>query len=301
MKKILVFVVLAFLVGCVAEPSLPEKAREVPVAEVPVVEHEQVLPVPYLKVLQQRGDESILWGYDQEGLLVLLNGSEKSVVLEYDRDGKLVLIDDGEPQRFFYDNTGKLLSVEQGLKRLLFTYSSKGRLLSMEDGEKLTVTHDSKGRLSSVARDNGPSTEFVYDELNRTKSLFKNRVETVLGYDDDGRLTRFDRDDDHLVIAYWREDLLSSLSGTMYGLKETVNYGPTAITLVSNVEENVFESAYPDESAARMDAFNTFLFCTRFRKLPVLFDGQSWVLYHEYLKGNISDYLLLTFTCKVLP
>jgi hypothetical protein len=306
MARLLWFLVAVMLLAaCVPEPkALPRVEEGQPPASKealpPVIE--RTIPPVYTQVWQLRGKERILWGYDQQGKLVLLNSSAAAIVLDRDRDGRLVRIDDGiKPMTFFYDDKGKLLSAEKGITRWIFAYTSKGRLLSMENDEKLTITHDSKGRLSSVARDSGPTTEFAYDGQNRTKSMYKGRIETSMFYDTDGRLARLDREDDHLVIGYWREDLLSSLSGTMYGLKETVNYGPGAITLLSNVEQNVFESEHIEDAKARLDAFDTFLFCTRFRKLPVLFDGQSWVLYHEYFKGNITDYVLTGFICDVLP
>ncbi len=302
MKYISIIAALLLLAACVPEyVPPPQTVKEPPKTEIPPLPAaERTIPLPYTKVWQTRGDEQMLWGFDQEGKLILLNSSTRSVVLSY-KGKNLVTIDDGvKPVTFFYDHD-RLLSAQKGITRWIFTYTSKGTLLTMENDEKVRASHDSKGRLSSIARDGGASTEFVYDDKNRTKSMFKDKIETTMFYDRDGRLARMDRWDDHLVIAYWREDLLSSLSGTMYGLKETVNYGPTEIKLVSNVEENVFASTYADEIAARMKAFNTFLFCTRFRKLPVLFDGQSWVLYHEYFKGNITDYLLTSFMCDHLP
>lgn len=303
MKRVALLSILLVLAACVPVAQAPPAIEErPPAAEVPpATPAPRVIPHPFTKVWQVRGSERILWGFDQDGRLILLNSSDKTVVLEY-KDGRLARIDDGGiPVRFFYDDRGRLLSAEKGLARWIFTYSSKGTLLSMENHEKLTFLHDSKGRLSSVTRDGGPSTEFVYDGQNRTKTMIRGRIETQLLYDEDGRLALLSRQDDHLVLAYWRHDLLSSLSGTMYGLKETVNYGPAAITLVSNVEQNVFESEHPEDTDARLKAFNTFLFCTRFRKLPVLFDGQSWVLYREYFKGNVSDYLLQGFVCDALP
>lgn len=250
-----------------------------------------------MSVWQTRGKEQILWGYDEEGHLVLLNSTSKTIVLSYG-DGRLSRIDDGiKPLTLTYDQ-GRLVAVRRGVKQWAFTYTSKGALLTMENDERLTVTHDSKGRLSSVTRDGGASTEFEYDTQNRTKAIYRAQSKTNLAYDDKSRLKLMSRDDDHLVLAYWRYNLLSSLSGTMYGIKETVNYGPTAVTLVSDVEQNEFIGGN-DET--RMHAFNTFLYCTRFRKLPVIFDGQSWTVFHEYMKGNISDYLRIGFVCDYLP
>lgn len=305
MRVCLLIAALLFLTSCVPEyqaqetPTMP--AREMVREEQVLVPQQAEPPALFTKVFQKRGNETILWGYDKQGRLLLINSSEKTVLFSY-ADGRLVRIDDGEkPLSFEYDDNGLLVFAVRGLKKWVFVHDSKGRLVSLNDGEKLSVSYDSKGRLSSVARDKGLSIEFFYGKNNRTKSFFRGGVETSMVYDSDGRLTRLDRGDDHLVMAYWRYDLLSSLSGTMYGLKETVNYGPTSITLVSNVGQNVFESKYADEEKARLNAFNTFLFCTRFRKIPVLFDGQSWVMYHEYMKGNITDYLFTSFTCEFLP
>jgi hypothetical protein len=304
MRHLALFVVLLLIVACVPEYQEPEKApvKAVPKPkEVVNVSKERVIPYPYTKVWQTRGKEQILWGYDEEGNLVLLNSSSKTIVLDY-KDGLLAGIDDGvKPISFLYDANGRIIGAKQGIHHLVFTYASTGKLWTMENDEKLTVYHDSKGRLSSVERDGGASTEFSYDKYNRTYYMMKGSVGTDMYYDSDSRLKLMKRQDDHLVLAYWRYDLLSALSGTMYGLKETVNYGPTSITLVSNVEQNEFTSQYPEDSGARMNAFNTFLFCKRFRKLPVLFDGQSWVLYHEYFKGNITGYLLEGFVCDALP
>jgi YD repeat-containing protein len=299
MRLLVTLLLLALLAACVPEYVQPEEKAIQQPAKKPaaVVPYERFIPEPAAVVLERRGNRTLQWGFDSEGRLVMLNGTETLVGFQY-KDNRLALIDDGErPVRFFYDRN-RLLSVEKGVSRWQLTYSSKGGLLSMENREKLTVTHDSKGRLSSVKRDGGPTTEFVYDDQNRTKSMFRDKAETALHYDDNGRLTLMTRGSDHLVIGYWRYDLLSSLSGTMYGLKETVNYGPTAITLVSNVEQSEFSGG---DEALRLKAFNTFLFCTRFRSLPVLFDGVSWVLYREYMKGNITDYLQTTFVCDALP
>ncbi len=305
MKKILALLAVILLLACVPEYQEPEKAPVKQVQEPkeePVAQKERVIPYPYTKVWQTRGKEQILWGYDKEGNLVLLNSSSKTVVLDY-RDGKLAGIDDGiKPIAFLYDEKGRVVGAKQGIHEWVFTYApTTGKLWTLENDEKLTVYHDSKGRLSSVARDGGASTEFSYDKYNRTYYMLKGCVGTDMYYDSNGRLRLMKRQDDHLVLAYWRYDLLSALSGTMYGLKETVNYGPTSITLVSNVEQNEFTSQYPEDEEARMNAFNTFLFCKRFRKIPVLFDGQSWVLYHEYFKGNITDYLMTGFVCDALP
>jgi len=306
MKKVFLLLALVFLAACVPEPqdTVPEpSAPKKAIAEPALPERQPlIIPILYTSVMQSRGNEQMLWGYDQHMRLVLLNSSANTVVFSYDGQGNLAGIDDGvKATKLYHDNQGTLLRVEQGPFQWVFTYTSKGRLLTMENGEKLNVLHDSKGRLSSVARGGGASTEFVYDEWNRTEEMRKGGITIGMQYDSEGRLARMDKEDDHLVLGYWREDLLSSLSGTMYGLKETVNYGPESITLLSNVQQNAFESKHPEDSAARMDAFNTFLFCTRFRKLPVLFDGQSWMLYREYMKGNITDYLLLGFVCEYLP
>lgn len=303
MKKLALLAALLILAACVPEYQAPapeqEQQRAKPV-ETPTV-HERVIPSPYTSVWQTRGTERIEWGYDQEFRLVLLNSSTKTVVLEY-ADGNLVRIDDAiKPILFFYDGHGTLLSAQKGIQRWVFTYTSKGRLLTMDNGEHLEVSHNSKGLLSAVSRDGGTTTEFEYDDQNRTKAYYRNDYKTTAFYDSDGRLARLDRDDDHLVIAYWRYNLLSSLSGTLYGLKETVNYGPTSVKLVSNTEENEFVSEHPEDEQARMQAFNTFLYCTRFRKLPVLFDGQSWTLYREYFRGNITDYVQNGFICDHLP
>ncbi len=304
MKKIIVFLALVLLIACVPEyvpqENIVEKIRPEPekiVEQIP----ERVIPAPFTKVYQTNNAGRVLWGYNQAGDLILLNSSDKTVVFSYS-DGNLAVIDDGiMPVRLFYNPKNQLISVEKGIKRWIFTYNSLGNLVMMEDSEKLHVSHDSKDRLSRVARDSGTSTEFEYDDYNRTKTMFRFNTQTQMRYDTEDRLTLLVRQDDHLVLGYWRYDLLSSLSGTMYGLKETVNYGPQSITLVSNVDQNEFTSQYAEDEDARMNAFNTFLFCKRFRKIPVLFDGQSWVLYHEYYKGNITDYLLKGFVCDALP
>lgn len=304
MKRLCILLALFVLAACVPEPQDAQRPEVQAPGEKPaqaILQGERVIPYPYFKVFREQEGLQQLWGYDQHGRLILVNDSAKTVVLSYSADGALIAIDDGvKPLTFFQDNTGKVLRAEQGALNWLFTYTSKGTLLSLQGKETLRVAHDSKGRLSSVTRGGGASTEFTYDALNRTKEMFKGTIATQLSYDDRGRLTLLSREDDHLVLAYWRENLLSSLSGTMYGLKETVNYGPGEITLVSNVEETVFRSEYAQDTQPRFDAFNTFLFCTRFRKLPVMFDGQSWVLYHEYLKGNITEYLTASFVCDAI-
>jgi YD repeat-containing protein len=304
MRIIAVFLALLLLAACVPEYREPEniveKIKPEPEVE-PVVVPERVIPVPRIKVFQNSSAGDVLWGYNEAGDLVLLKNNEKTIVFSYE-GGNLVSIDDGiKPFKLYYNDQEQLTGAEKGLRRWIFAYTSKGKLVGMDDGERLAITYDSKGRLSSVKRDGGATTEFEYDEYNRTKAMYRYDTKTEMRYDAERRLALMSREDDHLVIGYWRYDLLSALSGTMYGLKETVNYGPTSVTFVSNVDQNEFTSQYPEDSAARMKSFNTFLFCKRFRKLPVLFDGQSWVLYHEYMKGSINEYLLEGFVCDYLP
>jgi len=304
MKKLCILLAVLLLAACVPEYQAPQTiVQKVKQNQAPVVNAtpERVIPVPATIVWQTSGAGQVVWGYNAIGDLVLLNTSEKTVALEY-VDHKLLSIDNGvKPVRFYYDGNGRLSRAEQGIRKWLFTYNSKGKLVTMEDGERVGITYDSKGRLSSVTRDSGASTELEYDELNRTKAMYKNRIKTEMRYDDEGRLGMIRRQDDYIVIGYWRYSLLSSISGPMYGLKETVNYGPTAITLVSNVEQNDFKCENPKDFETTSKAFNVFMFCTRFRKLPVIFDGQSWIMYHEYFKGNIDDYLLTGFICDALP
>jgi hypothetical protein len=304
MKKILVLLALFLFAACVPEyqapPTIIEKIKPAPEPVVNVTP-ERSIPALTATVWQTRGNEKIQWGFDRAGDLVLLNSSAKTVVLDY-LDNKLLGIDDGvKPVKFYYDSNGRLTRVERGVRKWMFTYNSKGNLLTMEDGEKLSASYDSKGRLSSVARDGGIATEFEYDTSNRTKAIYKSKIETDIRYDSEGRIAMIQIQDDYLVIGYWRYNLLSSLSGPMYGLKETVNYGPTSITLISNVQQNDFASPRVEEYELATKSFNIFMFCTRFRKLPVIFDGQSWVMYREYFKGNINDYLLTGFICDALP
>ncbi|MEM4239819.1 MAG: hypothetical protein QXM31_01755 [Candidatus Woesearchaeota archaeon] len=304
MKIAFALLAALFLAACVPEYQEPqtiaEKIKPAPkpaIAPVP----ERTIPAPFTKVYQLRGNESILWGFNQAGNLVLLNSSSKTVVITY-QNSKITGIDDGiNPVKFHYDPEWRVIRAEKGSRQWIFSYTSKGKLVSMENGERLSAAYDSKGRLSSIARDGGTATEFEYDDYNRTKAIYKQNIKTDVYYDSKGRIAMLQHEDDHLVIGYWRYDLLSALSGTMYGLKETVNYGPSSITLISNVDQNEFTSQYPEDSEARLKAFNTFLFCKRFKKLPVLFDGQSWVLYHEYMKGDVLDYLLTGFVCEYLP
>jgi YD repeat-containing protein len=303
MKYLVLLIALSvFITACVPEPEpivLEEKPPVVQSAPAPAVSA-RVFPLPRIKVIQTRGDETILWGYDENNRLVLVNSSGKSVVLTYN-NGNLVSIDDGvKPVTFLYEK-GRLIGSQRGARHWMFNYSSKGKLVGIDNGEKVDMSYDSKGRLSSVRLNEGVSTEFEYDDQNRTRAMYRDRIRTDLTYDDKGRLKLMSRGDDHFVIAYWRYNLLSSLSGTMYGLKETVNYGPEEISLVSDVEQNRFASTYADEETVRMSAFNTFLFCTRFKKLPVLFDGLSWVLFREYMKGDITAYFLSAFLCEYLP
>lgn len=304
MKKLCILLAVLLLVACVPEyqepPTIVEKIKPKP-EPAPVTAPARDIPDAPVKVWQTRGKERMLWGYDSAGDLVLINSSNKAVVLDY-LDHRLLSIDDGvKPLKFYYDGSGRLSRVEKGIRKWMFTYNSRGNLLTMDDGERLTLSYDSKGRLSSVARDGGASTEFEYDDINRTKAMYKAKIETGIRYDSEGRLAMIRRQDDYIVLGYWRYNLLSSLSGPMYGLKETVNYGPGAITLISNLEQNSFESENQEDFDTRIKSFNTFLFCTRFRKLPVIFDGQSWVMFREYFKGGISDYLTIGFICDSLP
>jgi len=302
MKASYAILALILLTACVPIPVAPVKnVTTVSEPQQVIFNRTAQVPPPFTTVVQQRRNDNITWGYDEAGNLVLVNGTAKTSVLSYEND-KLVRIDDGvKPLTLAYDSEGRLVGAEKGIRKWAFTYNSRGQLVEMRDDENLHVLYDSKQRLSSVARDSGTSTEFAYDSRNRTNAMYRFGIKTDLAYDSESRLKLLARADDHLVLAYWRYNLLSSLSGTMYGMKETVNYGPNDIELISNVEKNDFASLNPALPERRFHAFNTFLFCTRFRKLPVIFDGQSWVIFHEYMKGDIKDYLLISYVCDFLP
>ncbi len=302
MKAAYAILALILLTACVPIPVAPVKNATKPAEQHVIINQtEVVIPPPFTTVVQQRRNDNITWGYDEAGNLVLVNGTAKTSVLSYENN-KLVRIDDGiKPLTLAYDAQGRLVSADKGVRHWTFAYNSRSQLVEMADDENVHILYDSKQRLSSVARDSGTSTEFAYDAMNRTGTMFRFGIKTNLAYDSENRLKLLERGDDHLVLAYWRYNLLSSLSGTMYGMKETVNYGPNDIALISNVEKNDFTSMNASLPERRYHAFNTFLFCTRFRKLPVIFDGQSWVIFHEYMQGDIKDYLLIDFVCDYLP
>lgn len=299
MKKLTITILALLLASCVPEPQpIPKTTLEEREGKKVVVRAQEPFEIPpvYSRVWQ---NEKTLWGFDDQTRLVLYNSSEKTVVFKYDNEGRLDSIrTPNKKYDVLYGKHGPLKVVLDDKTVHSFRYNSIGQLVGWESGqERFSFTYDSKGRLSSYFRDKGQMTEFVYDQKNRTSKILRGRLETSVRRDDRDRLGMLVRQDDYWVFGYWRENLLSSMSGPLYGLKETVNYGPASIKIVSNIGQTVFES---ETFKPRLSALNLYLFCTRWRKIPVLFEWASWVILNEYQNGTVQDYVTNTLLCEAI-
>lgn len=282
------------LLGCVRIDE-PEKNIKLEIDE-SVKADEEPKVYAFNTVLQTRGDTVVLYWFDQNDNIILINNSGKSTYFFYDGD-KLMMIKSWDKERNFLYGSGLLTNVVSKYETTDFVRDAWNRLIGIEDGEKVSFSYDPNDRLLSFKRGSGMPTTFEYDEKDRIKSFTKVLTTTNAYYDDSGRLKLLDTQNSFLVIAYWREDLLSSLSGDVYGLKETVSYNQNDIKLVSATDESVFTG---ELERLRINALNTYLFCKKFRKAPVVFDALSYILFYDYFDEGVEEYIVMSYYCEAL-
>ena len=280
----------------------PPEPKKMPVQEIEkkevmqVVEKKEEKPAPAIIVKQSSPTQTISLGFDAENKIIAVYIGTNIVTLDHE-NSSLKKISAAKPIEFTYGEKGLLTNITTPRWTINLHYDRYDRLnVYTTPNDKIRFDWDINDQLTGFKTDQGVPTTFAYNEDKKIRS-FKKTVETIVRYDDKNRIRSLQSDDDFMLINYWKDDLMSSLSGSKYGLKETVNYGPTEIKLVSNTDEQVFSGGTEE---ARITAFNLFLACKKIKYIPVVFDSRSWTIYSDYFKKGIVDYLVNNFVCNAV-
>ncbi len=281
----------------------PPEPKVMPVQEiekkeaVQVVDEKETKQAPEIIVKQSSPAQTISLGFDAENRIVAAYIGTNIVTLDYE-NSSLRKISATKQIEFTYGERGLLTNITTPRWTINLNYDRYDRLnVYAAPDDKIRFDWDINDQLTGFKTDQGVPTTFTYYDNKKIKSFRKQSRETVVRYDDKNRIKSMQTDDDFMLIHYWKDNLMSSLSGSKYGLKETVNYGPTEIKLVSNTDEQVFSSGTDETRAA---AFNLYLTCKKIKHLPVVFDPLAWAVYSDYFKKGIVEYLVNNFVCNAI-
>ena len=268
-------------------------------------EHEIILPqkieeasnsanITYA-IKQIKAGKQFSYGYDDRFRLVEFTDGERKTIIEYTPEEKIYKIISGDKIiKFNYNQRAELMQITSNEQVTKLRYDMNDWLKSVETPyEKLTFLFDSTGKLMTYRRGEGYETKFTYNK-NKLDSFLKDGTTTKLTFNQKEQLKNAITDDDNLIINYGKDDLISYFAGTKYGLGETISYNTNDETITSATDDSQFTG---ETETARIIALNLYLTCTKFKKVPVLFDPLAYVIYTSYFKKDIISYLTNNFVC----
>ncbi len=286
----------------VKPPEVPESFRrpqeEIGVQHKPVPTASEPEVIIAQKTILHTPQRSYTFGFDEHEKLVQVLSEGSVINVHHEGEQYKTIIKNNEPVQFWYGERNLLTNITTQKGQLDFHYDRYDRVsVLVTPDKKLRMEWDIKDQLLSAQINQGLPTTFLYNDKKQVSSFKKTSRDTTVRYDEKGRIRGLDSDDDHLVIHYWKDNLMSSFSGSKYGLKETINYGPTEIKLVSNTDETLVTEG---TDTTRTKVFNFFLTCKKIKQLPVLFDPTAWVIYQNYFKTDSADYFVNNVLCNAV-
>ena len=299
MKKLfLLFVLLVSCVPIAEQPkeSAPQVQENTTALPQPIPrDTDEVLPTRTVKV-----SDGTQFKLTEDNKYVVISNADGGWEFKYE-NGRLSELNGKESYEFLY-NRSQLAAIDLAGSKLTFRYDSRGRLVELKGGkETLYFDYDSLDLIRGVRRGVAGKTSIDYDKQGRIKYLTRGMRTVNVIYDDKGRLRNFDGDDVKMILGYWRDDKLISLSGKGFGQGLGVSYGPDYPpneAKIAHVEDNsVFDSAYKDTLYKVVDEY---LYCEHVRQLKdLLFEGESYAFYVNYFQGDMPGYLAMNVRCKV--
>lgn len=300
MKKIIVL--LLFLLIACRPDYVPEKTPEPtssPKIETPVTEQKQFSTEPATRTVKQAGSiGTFIYGLTEDNRVVSIKKTGTTWDYKYEK-GKLAEITGPQNIEFLYVND-KLSAIDFGATKLQFKYDSRDRLVEVKGAqETLHMDYDSLDQIRGIRRGVAGETNIDYDKQGKIKYLTRGKLTTNVFMDDKGRVRNFDADDTKLILGYWRDNKIISLSGMTFGPGIAVSYGPDYPPFEANVisaeDNSKFTAAYTDTLYKVVDEY---IYCKYVRRLKeVLFEGISYAFYVNYFKGDLAGYLAMQFKC----
>lgn len=294
MKKWFVLWMLV-LIACTSV-SEPEKQVVEPLDEVmeEVIPNEVVSAEPVTRTVKQSGSYNFDYGLSEDNVVLRVASGEDVWNFKY-TEGYLIEISGADKVEFIYDNA--LLSSIVNGEKFDFIYDENNRLVEVKTGRESWHIEYVLDRVERVRRGVAGGASFDYDD-SRIKAFSRGPIVTNVFYDDRNRVRNFDADDTKMILGYWRDDKLVSLTGKTFGAGVAVSYGPGVpafeAKIVSGSDNSVFTAAYTDTLYKVVDEY---LYCKYVRRLGLLFDGISYAFFVNYFKGDIVDYFVMNFRC----
>lgn len=300
MKRVII-VLLCVLVACapVEEPEVVEQPRpaETGKADVPPpVTREVESPTRTVRQSGVRG--SVVYGLTEDDRLVRVEKPGGVWEVAYD-EGRVRTLSGPQEVSFSYDQE-RLSAIDAGETKLQFSYDSSGNVKEVAGGrETLHADYDANGHLREVRRGVAGATRMDYDDAGNIATITRGQLPMALSYDDRDRLRKIDTGNSHLILGFWRDDKLSSLSGNLFGQGLSLSYGPDyppfEAELVHEEDASVFSSAYTSTLYAVVDEY---VYCKYVRRYDnVLFDGVTFAVFRNYVGGDLSEYIEMQYRC----
>lgn len=299
MVRKLIQIILILLVACstAQEPPKQTELPETPIVQTPVLNTPEVIE-PVVKNVIQTGTQNANYGFTRDNKIRAIEKDGQKWEFNYQK-GKLTEIKGPRTIEFFY-NQGKLHQIKEDVKSIIFNYDHAERLSSITGGrETIYFSYDTAQNLRTVNRGVAGETAFNYDKNNNVKEIERSKRITTLYYDDRGRVRQFDGDETQLILGYFKDDKLISLTGNVQGKGMTVSYGPSQppieAKLIHGTDSYTLTSSDTD---ALYQIVDEMIYCKQVRRLPdLLFEGVSFAFYDNYYNGTITDYFFKHYTC----
>jgi hypothetical protein len=299
MKKIIIL--LLFLLIACRPDYVPEKTPEptvMPRVETAVPE-QQLSVEPATRTVKQSGTiGTFIYGLTEDNRLASIEKTGANWEYKYE-NGQLAEISGPQDIRFMYDKS-RLAAIDFGATKLQFKYDSRSRLVEVKGAqETLHVEYDSLDQIRGIRRGVAGETNIDYDKQGKIKYVTRGAITTNVFMDDKNRIREFEADDTKMILGYWRDNKIISMTGKTFGPGVAVSYGPNhppfEAKVISAEDNSKFTSAYTD---ALYQVVDDYVYCKYMRRLKsVLFEGLSYAFYVNYFKGDLAGYIAMQFKC----
>lgn len=299
MVRQLIQIILILLVACstAQEPPKQTELPETSEVQTPVVNTPELIE-PVVKNVIQKGTQNANYGFTKDNKLRTIEKDGQKWEYNYQK-GKLTEIKGPREIEFFYDQ-GKLHQIKEGAKSIIFNYDQAERLSSITGGrETIYFSYDTAQNLRTVNRGVAGETAFNYDKNNNVKEIERSKKITTLYYDDRNRVRQFDGDETQLILGYFKDDKLISITGNVQGKGTTVSYGPTQPPIEAKIIHDAGSTILTSsDTNALYQVVDDMMYCKQLRRLPdILFEGVSFAFYDNYYNGTVTDYFFKHYTC----
>ena len=154
--------------------------------------------------------------------------------------------------------------------------------------------------LRTATRGLAGKTSIDYYKDNKIKYITRGSITSDTHYDDKGRLRSIGFGNAEIILGYWRDNKLIKITGRTYGKGMEVSYGPDYppfnAKIISSDDNSEFTST---DTESLYKIVDLYLYCQYIRRLPVLFDGNSFTFFANYFGNNVQEYFIMNELCEI--